>query len=412
MQSVTDNNTGAGYIKSLDGLRAVAIIFVVFFHSPLPLFKLGFGWAGVNLFFILSGFLITRILLHTASNPFPVYVKNFYLRRILRIFPLYFFYLLIAALILFGLNTVFAGSEVFVSDGLSDLQRNYPLLLTYTYNFHEFFNYMANKSYNGSVFFGHLWSLSVEEQFYLLFPLLLYFLPVKKLNAVLLLTIALVPFLRLLAVYWLRTKGQDPFWTGSVLYAGTFFQLDTLALGACLAIFDCKKWVQYGWKILCLLLILLAVAGFVHLYTLQQFGLPAAKRSLGFDEPAVYLLYMTPYKIINHRYFYVIPLINLAFATLLLLCINRKIWPSFFENKLMVAIGKISYGIYMYHLVFSYLYELAFRKIARIDIAAANMFFQVLLMGVYLVLLYVIAWFSYMFFERRFLRMRGRLVFH
>jgi peptidoglycan/LPS O-acetylase OafA/YrhL len=61
MQSVVDNRAGTGYIKSLDGLRAIAVILVVFFHSPLPIFQLGFGWAGVNLFFILSGFLITRI---------------------------------------------------------------------------------------------------------------------------------------------------------------------------------------------------------------------------------------------------------------------------------------------------------------------------------------------------------------
>jgi len=62
---------GLKYIRSLDGVRAIAAIMVVFFHSPIPLFQ--FGWAGVNLFFILSGFLITRILINTRELPFTVF---------------------------------------------------------------------------------------------------------------------------------------------------------------------------------------------------------------------------------------------------------------------------------------------------------------------------------------------------
>ena len=80
-----------GYIRSLDGLRAVAILLVMLFHF---FFILEIGWIGVQIFFVLSGFLITTILLKSKEHSFTSYVKRFYWRRALRIFPLYYFYLL------------------------------------------------------------------------------------------------------------------------------------------------------------------------------------------------------------------------------------------------------------------------------------------------------------------------------
>jgi peptidoglycan/LPS O-acetylase OafA/YrhL len=86
------------YIPELDGFRAVAVLAVILFHMKIPGFAL--GWLGVFLFFVISGFLITGILLDSKKNS-SHYFRNFYIRRILRIFPLY--YLSILATIAIGL---------------------------------------------------------------------------------------------------------------------------------------------------------------------------------------------------------------------------------------------------------------------------------------------------------------------
>src|SRR4029077_13536960 len=80
-------------LAELDGLRGIAIALVVLFHFGLfpP------GWVGVQLFFVLSGYLISDILLTEKEKPFPAYLSRFYWRRSLRIFPLYFFYLIITS---------------------------------------------------------------------------------------------------------------------------------------------------------------------------------------------------------------------------------------------------------------------------------------------------------------------------
>src|SRR3712207_2112911 len=80
-----------GYMPQLDGLRACAVLAVMLLHLGVPGF--GLGWAGVQLFFVISGFLITGILLDTRGS--PRHLRNFYARRALRIFPIY--YLTLAA---------------------------------------------------------------------------------------------------------------------------------------------------------------------------------------------------------------------------------------------------------------------------------------------------------------------------
>jgi peptidoglycan/LPS O-acetylase OafA/YrhL len=140
------------YIPELDGLRAIAIISVMLFH--LGLFPI--GWMGVPLFFVLSGYLITSILHFQRHDSLKNYLGVFYWRRTVRIFPLYYGYL--------ALNAVAALANKSSLDG-------YWWFLTYLGNYRIG---ALSPTVPGGII-GHLWSLSVEEQFYLIWPLAIFF---------------------------------------------------------------------------------------------------------------------------------------------------------------------------------------------------------------------------------------------
>src|SRR6476619_4908965 len=144
-----------GYIKSLDGVRAIAVLLVMAFHLEL----LRFGWLGVQLFVVLSGYLIIGILWKEKFNaePLSYKFKKFWVRRSLRIFPLYFGFLALMGIcyLLFRLPARYT--------------TYLPWLLTYTFNFG------LHLPDSQGPFFTFLWSLSIEEQIYLVFPLIIFF---------------------------------------------------------------------------------------------------------------------------------------------------------------------------------------------------------------------------------------------
>lgn len=151
-----------GYIPSLDGFRAISILLVIFGHLiinqllPAPLYSIlkevSFGELGVRIFFVISGFLITYLLLKERSKNGGVNLKAFYIRRLLRIFPVFYFYLGIVAILNFSLGFQ-VPSLYFLSAAL------------YIQNF---------SPWGSSWLIGHSWSLAVEEQFYLLWPAIFF----------------------------------------------------------------------------------------------------------------------------------------------------------------------------------------------------------------------------------------------
>src|SRR6185369_17123224 len=157
-------------IPGLDGLRAIAFLLVFALHTNY----LQMGWVGVSLFFVLSGYLITGILLDMKKKlPRREYFIKFYGRRFLRIFPLYYFYLILLAifiLILPSLKLNLLNAEL----GPHYFNQIWVAAL-YVYDF-----FHASAFFERSRFFVHLWSLSVEEQFYLLWPLLIFLTPREK----------------------------------------------------------------------------------------------------------------------------------------------------------------------------------------------------------------------------------------
>lgn len=184
-------------IPELDGIRGIAILFVFLFHyftytgrgSQATAFTrllriFDFGWSGVDLFFVLSGFLIGGILLEARNS--RQYFRTFYARRIYRIFPLYYLWLyLYLAVLLIGLSLA-GPSEMFTKE---DLVR-FPRYLLFLQNF-----FYAN-SHLQLAWLSPTWSLAVEEQYYLVAPLLIRFLSIRTLTKVLLGTILLAPLLR------------------------------------------------------------------------------------------------------------------------------------------------------------------------------------------------------------------------
>jgi peptidoglycan/LPS O-acetylase OafA/YrhL len=357
---------------------------------------------GVNLFFILSGFLITRILINAKQQRLGNYLKNFYLRRTLRIFPLYFFYLLLAFCGLLLLHHFLKGRDEIIEQGISDFKRNSHFLVTYTYNFEGIINFLTGKDYHNSMFTGHLWSLAVEEQFYLIFPFIIYFFTVPSLKKIFLFIIFLIPFLRLLFVIILKAKVNDLFWIGDILYTASPFQLDSLCMGACLVLFDFTTIIKKAPLYLSILVSVMTITGIIHLQVLKNYGMSIPLSSLGYDNPVYHLLMPTPNSIINNRYFYSMPLINCIFGLIMLLAINGKFLTKLLESKWLVFLGKISYGVYIYHLGFSYLFTSGVKSFSTVKISHGSFLIQGFFMLLFLTVLVILSFLSFQYFEKVF----------
>jgi peptidoglycan/LPS O-acetylase OafA/YrhL len=199
-------------IPSLDGLRAISIGLVVFSHLignlGIPVFE--YGNLGVRIFFIISGFLITSILLAELVSTSTLNLKKFYFRRTLRIFPAYYFFLLVTFVL--SLNGIF------------QIPASQFLIPVFYLS-----NYLAPLSWE----LGHTWSLAVEEQFYLLFPGVMLLLGINRLREVLIYVILLIPVIRLLNLMILQTHSEH------IPFSFTFAfhnNMDALACGCLLAI--------------------------------------------------------------------------------------------------------------------------------------------------------------------------------
>ncbi len=209
------------YVPSIDGLRALAVLAVIAYH-------LNFSWAqggfiGVDIFFVLSGYLITNILLTQWENENTIHLKEFWLRRFRRLIPAA--YLMIIVVVIFAV--------LFNRELLTTLRGDAIASFFYMSNWWFIFH---NVSYFDS--FGlpsplkNLWSLAIEEQFYLVWPLFLYgFLKWIKNPKWLLRIILIIALLSAILMAVLYTPGSDP----SRVYYGTDTRLFDLLIGCALA---------------------------------------------------------------------------------------------------------------------------------------------------------------------------------
>lgn len=310
-------------IPELDGVRGLAILLVIAFHtfkradvftSSEFLHQISdltqIGWAGVDVFFVLSGFLITGILLKTKEK--PNYFKNFYVRRILRIFPLY--YLLIGFLLIFLPQLDRGAGE--------QTQSLWPFFLLYQQNW----LYISKSRL--SLFPMFTWSLAIEEQFYFLWPALLYFLKKRALvsmgigimlSSILLRLILMLPFLKIANVE-------------GFFYYGTITRFEGLILGGLIAVafYDNDKWkarlIRWAWPALIISL------GLFTIISITGTPSPTSDNEL---------LTIWGYTLLA--------LISGALIILITNEPNKSIIRLIFGNKVMMFFGKYSYAMYMFH---------------------------------------------------------------
>jgi peptidoglycan/LPS O-acetylase OafA/YrhL len=303
------------YIPEFDGMRGIAILLVMLFHFWR--FKGGgvagtavgavahIGWAGVDIFFVLSGFLITRILLSSKGEPH--YWRNFYIRRSLRIFPLYYAVMtvvLIAAL----LSRV--GFFTIADPAFAAADRVWINFLYLT----NFARAMYGIDY---VPLDIAWSLAIEEQYYLLYPLVVWWASRQNLKRFLLAAILLAPVFRVASMY--LTGSRDG------AYVLPFCRMDALALGGMTAMIledgsvKVKRWISLSWPLLAVFAVFM-----LSFYTRAdiEFGF------IGYSSVA---------------------LASAAFIVYLFQG-NRTFATGFLRNRMLVHIGKVSYGLYLLHL--------------------------------------------------------------
>jgi len=308
MANINHNNT---YYPALDGLRMFSFFIVFLFHVPIPFTNL--GWGGVSIFFTLSGFLITEILIKTKGK--KSFFSTFYWRRAFRIFPIY--YILVVFIILF-----FLVKKGYFPDATFGL-------LSYTSNY--YYSYL-NEEY---VFMlRHTWTLAIEEQFYLIWPLVIYFLPYRYLLG--------FSFLFILISIGYRTLSVlNPFFNIVHLPA----QIDSLMLGGVIAILKINGILHKdNFKLYRNASLFIGALGIVIVILLL-----AKKNSSSITQTYAEFGKSVEYK--NsvfgiHTFFFVaIFSIGLILNSIYANNILNKV----FANPIMVHFGKISYGLYLYH---------------------------------------------------------------
>jgi peptidoglycan/LPS O-acetylase OafA/YrhL len=306
MQSGQARGSGreAEHLVQLDGVRGLAVFLVLVAHgTPQDWYPLHLGAAGVILFFVLSGFLITGILLRArqqaeaAGQPLGWVMSAFYGRRFLRIFPLYYAVLAAGSLLGLGaLRETLAWHAVYLSNYYVAQLGDWP---------------------RGGI--GHLWSLSVEEQFYLLWPAVTLFTPRRWLVPVLLAAVVLAPCSRLAVVTLTGSRVAAHVITPSCL--------DALGLGALLAVLR-----QTGDGQAVRRLVRLSLVSGVVLY-------------------AVVLVLAT----CRRGWLMEVVLEDLAYALLSVWLVDRAAagfggaGRAVFEFPPLVNLGIISYGVYVFH---------------------------------------------------------------
>ncbi|ASU36797.1 acyltransferase family protein [Mucilaginibacter xinganensis] len=391
------------YIPGLDGIRALAALLVISTHWPNNSISLKFGWVGVNIFFVLSGFLITRILVNEKQRAFKQYLGDFFYKRALRIFPVYYLFIFSTALIVLLIYYFVPAlsKEGSLLAGVNAIRHDMPFYLTYTYNIKLNLAPLFHFGDYANDFFGHLWSLAVEEQFYLIFPFLVYFLNSRQLKKLVIAIMIICPLIRLWAAVIGIHLVSNRYWLGEFLYTNTFCQADALAAGALLALHPFN--INFPYRTFFITAFICLATGLTCLYYLRHAGYFLVDgKSLGFDFPAFWLMETTPHFLINIRAFYQYSLVNLlAFVLIAPAVIKKPLFPAILQSAPISYLGKISYGVYLFHYPMKALFVIGGGFFGGWFTLTANPVIHIGLFILYLFVVIMLAHFSYQYFERK-----------
>lgn len=367
-----------GHLPALDGVRGLAILMVLLFHfvaqttptnsiEVVVTWVLAFGALGVDLFFVLSGFLITGILYDSRAD--PGYFRNFYMRRVLRIFPLYYAVLAVVFLIV-PLVPALRGSEI------AGLREHQAWAWLYAVNV-----YLSMQGGWVLSYIEHFWSLAVEEHFYFVWPVIVWLLAARprRLMGVALVIVALSFGGRVAA----SLAGMSPVVT-TVL---TPFQLDALCLGGLLAVYLRQPGGTARARQFALPVALVMAGGLLlqfGLIRVTDFGLPLMRSTRG-------------------------GMFRVLFAAVLLLALfapAASLVSRFFRSRPMVALGKYSYGLYVYHHFVSYYLTRHGTDLTLAQTVGSHTLAVVIQATCGMAVSMVVAWMSYELFEKHFLRLK------
>jgi peptidoglycan/LPS O-acetylase OafA/YrhL len=376
---IPDNLGSVRYIPAFDGLRAICIFFVIAFHvissDRLWLQNIAHrGWCGVDIFFVLSGFLITWILITEQDKSDTINLPRFYIRRAMRLQPAYLSGLSGFSLLLF----------LFHRTNFNLIAHALPYFLTYSLNLGLAFGLIAYPPY------GLAWSLCIEEQFYLCWPWVLRRLGTQKALPVMLFIIGLVAVHRsIVYLSWNWTHLAAPSMASlDRIYYATDTRIDTLLIGCVIAlalrlrVLDTfithfrRPWFTVFALALTVVVFAWSTGG--------QFKGGWRAATLGFT-------------------------LMSASAGLLILALFLNAdsgLSSFLSWKPMVFVGKISYGIYLFHDIIWNAYAHTFHLS---DQAVGTLTQELTALAVVSILSVAVAALHYRFIEKRFLKLRDWL---
>ncbi len=350
-------------IPELDTIRFLSILLVVLHHqffqsnSFLKWFN-DHGWVGVDIFFCMSGFLITSILIKEKTRTGTIDLPSFWFRRMLRLWPSW----LLTLGLSFALVWAISSNNPLVRENLQTLWWHYFL---------HFGNYSYIIYGKIHTLFSHFWSLAVEEHFYLFWPLLMYFLRARR-------AVLIAVFMLILGSWlfrlWHLSRGE----TGHVLSFSTHTRIDELLMGCALAF--------YAERLRDLRPLEEAVMS-LGMVVLFWVGLVICK-----DNPTSIFLSSITYTVIG-------------IGTVLLLVIALKGSPFglrwFFRNPILSRLGILSYGVYLIHL---HTNTIVFSAVEKLGLGLG----EGLLAVINLIVPFFPAYLMYVFIDERFAKFRHR----
>ncbi|HZY82687.1 MAG TPA: acyltransferase [Cyclobacteriaceae bacterium] len=352
------------HIRALDGFRGMAIVMVLLFHL-FPFFKLfSFGWMGVDLFFVLSGLLITGILIDSKDE--PNYYTRYIAKRVLRIFPLYY-----AFLVLFFVVFPLVGLAEQIPN-FSYLTEHQPWYWAYLQNWLVLFD----PDFPPANFLSHFWSLAIEEQFYVFWPLVVYVTPRNKMLYVALAFIIVSLLLRITLIAFDVSTVKA--------YVFTFSRLDGLCIGASIAtmlrIPHLQEKLNHLTKPVMIVTAILTVA------------VIGVGRSVSFAHPAFATIGYT--------------VIDLFFGACMVFALSTQpgnLIKGVAENFILVFFGKYSYGMYVYHIPVYFLVQTFLKGVTEKPLIISLLA---------LVATILVAMISFHGFEKHFLKLKSMVGGH